>query len=105
MSKQRREELPYEHGANGSLSLLLCLVVRNSGNLPAKSKDTTLSFSSVASSVKDGKNSVSSMKAKNNSLSSFARVSRANEPMANKDKKKEEQLSSALNRRRLRHQH
>jgi len=87
------------------LSLLLCLVVRNSGNLPAKSKDTTLSFSSVASSVKDGKNSVSSMKAKNNSLSSFARVSRANEPMANKDKKKEEQLSSALNRRRLRHQH
>jgi hypothetical protein len=53
----------------------------------------------------DGKNSVSSMKAKNNSLSSFAKVSRANGPMANKDKKKVEQLSSSLNRRRLRHQH
>jgi hypothetical protein len=87
------------------LSLLLCLAVRNSGNLPAKSKDTTPSFSSAASSVKDGKNIVSSMKAKNNSLSSFARVLRASEPMASKDKKKKEQLSSSLNRRRLRHQH
>jgi hypothetical protein len=80
MSRQCREELPSEHRTDGSLSLLPCQAVHNSSELPAKSEDTTLSFFSAASSFKDGKNSVLSMEAKNNSLSSFARLSSAAEP-------------------------